>query len=594
MTLYAAALRKRIDIAAGTLPADIVVSGGEVFNLYAGTIERRDLLIAGDRIAALVEPGSATVGESTRVIDASGAYVMPTLIDSHFHIGGTHLSVGQLAKALLAVGTSCIATDLYEIYTVSGLAGVRSALDEAASAGLRILYLAPVHLLGLESIGSFKWNVTAQDFSEMLDWPETVGIMEPAANFVLQKHDQILEIIGKAQHLGKVFAGHAPGLSGNMLQAYISLGASSDHESKRIGEVTEKLRLGMAAMLRNGSAAPDLPDLIGAPADYPELFRWMMMCSDEVDPHDLLTRGHMNGNVRLAIKAGIPPVAALQMASLNVAEYYNLSADLGVIAPGKKADFMVVESLETMSPKNVVVNGVVLDEASSSDARATGARPANLAMSEVNIHKVVEPADFMIPSDAEEGDIIAVRVIEVENGSLISKSAVENLTSRGGHIRFDVDADVIPLAILDRNQGSGRIANGFVKGMGIKNGAVASTYCHPYHNLAVLGDSLEDMALAANTVKGIGGGIVVVQDGKVAEVWELPIAGVMSEEPLEDAAASFERINGAIKALGSPMDSPVLSISFVALPTIPALGMTDKGLFDVESGTFLSVVVDKA
>lgn len=592
MTLYADALRKRIDIAAGVLPADIVVAGGAVFNLYAGTIEHRDVLVAGDRFAAIVEPGSSPIGENTRVIDASGAYVMPTLIDSHFHIGGTHLSVGQLAKALLAAGTSCIATDLYEIYTVSGPAGVRSALDEAKEAGLRILYLAPVHLLGLETIGSFNWDVKAQDFSEMLDWPETVGIMEPAANFVLQKNDQILEIIGKTQELGKVFAGHAPGLSGNMLQAYISLGASSDHESKRVGEVTEKLRLGMAAMLRNGSAAPDLPDLAGAPVEHPELFRWMMLCSDEIDPHGLLTRGHMNGNVQLAIEAGIPAMAAVQMASLNVAEYYSVSSDLGVIAPGKKADFMVVENLETMRPKQVVVGGVALDDDRLRTSEPAMTRSANIALSEVKIDKEMTAADFMIPSEKAEGARVTVRVIEVENGSLISKSSTEDLTSVGGNIRFDVDADVLPLAILDRNQGSGRIANGFVKGMGIKNGAVATTYCHPYHNLAVLGSSADDMALAVNTLRGMGGGIVVVRDGAVAEAWDLPIAGVMSEESLEDAAASFERINSAIKALGCPMDSPVLSISFVALPTIPALGMTDKGLFDVDRGAFLDVVVD--
>jgi adenine deaminase len=581
-----------MDVALGSRPADVIVRGGRVVNLFLATVEQADVLIADGRVAGLVDPGTATAGDATQVVDADGSYVCPGLIDAHFHMGGSHLPVAELARALLARGTTAIATDLYEIYTVGGPPGVRAALDEAAEARLKLLFLPPVHLLGLEGYGTFGWDVSAADMAEMLAWDEAVGIMEPPAAVVLARHPGVLDLVADTTRRRKTFAGHAPGMTGRDLQAYLAVGASSDHESRTAEEALAKLRRGMRTMMRQGSAAPDLPALIEMARDHPASTRWMMLCSDEVDPADLSAHGHMDTKVRMAVAAGVDPVVALQMSSLNTAEYFG-AGHLGAVAPGRAADLVLVDDLRAFRPRLVLSDGVVVARDGVPVAQAAPRDPAPSLRSHIRVPRPLRPADFPLPAPAGSGDgaVVAARVIGVEDGSLVSLPLRRDLPVRDGVVAAAPQDDVLHIAVVERHRATGRIGRAFTSGFGFRSGAVAMTYCHVYHNMLVVGATPEAMAAAANVLRELGGGIVVVDgDGGVTASWALPIVGVIGDQPLDAAQPAFQAVNDAIRDLGCPLTSPVLALSFVALPTIPAYGLTDRGLYDVAADAFVDVV----
>lgn len=587
-------LNAMMDVAVGKRAADLIVRSGRVVNFFTHEVEEVDVLVAGERVAALVPPGSADVGAETVVIDAADNYVTAGLIDSHFHMGGSHLPVPELASALLARGTTAIATDFYEIYTVGGPEGVREALSQAAGTGLKALFLAPAHLLGLEDYGTFGWDVKVDDFLEMLEWPETVGVMEPPASVVLARKPDVLEVIAKNMKLGKAFAGHAPGLVDRRMQAYLTVGASSDHESQTESEAVAKLRRGMRPMMRQGSAAPDLPELVGMINRYPDSRRWMMVCSDEVDPGDLVRKGHMDEKVRMVVDAGVDPLTALELASVNVAEYFGRSLELGAIAPGRRADMVLVEDLNDFRAATVIADGKVVAENGSPVSQRGPVEVSERLRSTINLRQPLVASDFEVAApDGSDGEV-AVRVIGVEDGSLISVPLERNLSISDGIVQPSLEEDILRIAVVERHHGSGRIGRSFVNGFGFDSGAVAMTYCHVYHNMLVVGADAGDMALAGNELADLGGGIVVVRDGEVIARWSLPIVGVIGDRSLEEAQPAFDEVNRAIKSLGCKLSSPVLALSFVALPTIPAYGLTDRGLYDVDDDSFVETIVGTA
>ncbi len=584
-------LNRLMDVAIGERAPDLVVRGTKLINLHLHEVEEVDILVASDRIAAVVDAGTAETGEATTVIQADGAFAVPGLFDAHFHMGGSHLPVVGLADALLARGTTAIATDFYEIYTVAGPEGVRQALGEVAETGLKAKFLAPLHLLGLETVGTFGWDVKAEDFIEMLSWPETIGVMEPPASIVLARHPDVLRVISHLRDLGKTLAGHAPGLVDRSMQAYLTVGASSDHESQTEPEAVAKLRRGMQPMMRKGSAAPDLPALVSMVHHHPQATRWMMVCSDEVDPGDLVRTGHMDEKVRMVIDAGVDPITAVALASVNVAEYFNLSTDLGTIAPGRRADIVLVKDLDDFRADVVVADGAVVSRAGQPVSPTTEFDVADRIRSRVNLQRELVSDDFHYSVD-DSARTARMRVIGVEDGSLVSSPLEGELPVIKGVVQPSIPDDVLNIAIIERHKGSGRIRRAFASGFGFHGGAVAMTYCHVYHNVLVVGASPGDMALAANTVADLGGGIAVVRDGQVVASWALPIVGVISDQPLDQAQPAFDAVNEAITSLGCKLTSPVLSLSFVALPTIPAYGLTDLGLYDVLSGEFRDPVLE--
>ncbi len=570
--------------AMGQAPADLVLRGGRVADLYLGDVVEADVHLAAGRIVAVTERGAAAHPE-TPERDVAGGLICPGLIDAHYHIGGSHLAVGELAHALLRRGTTAIATDFYEIYTYAGPEGVREALDELAECGVAPLFLPPVHLLGLEVHGTFNWSVSADDMALMLGWPETVGINEPPAAVVLSEQPEVLDLVERTVGSGKLLAGHAPGMVGRELQAYASVGASSDHESQTASEALTKLRAGVRTMMRHGSAAPDMPALIAMARDHAGSTRWMMLCSDEVDPRDLATNGHMDHKLRLAIQAGVDPLVALQMCSLNVAEYYRVDHLRGSVTAGRAADLVVVDNLETFEPRLVISGGQIRNESFQSG----GGGVSPLLRSRVRLPTELGEPQLLL---AAGGPSARVRVITVRDGSLVSEAGVERVEADAGYLRADVGRDLLHIAVVERHTGSGRVGKAFTHGFGLKRGAVAMTYCHVYHNLLLVGVDVRSMVAAARELERLGGGIAVADGDTLLRSWSLPIVGVIGDEPLSKAEEHFVAINEALKDLGCQLAAPVLALSFVALPTIPELGLTDKGLYDVPRAAFVAPVLD--
>ena len=575
-----------MDVAMGLRPPDLLVSGGRVVNVYTREIEYADIAIVGDRIAGVLPPGVVSSGE---VLDVTGLLICPGLIDAHFHVGGSHMDVQHLAEALLARGTTAVATDLYEIYVAGGPEAVRFALDEAARAGLTVLFVPPAHLIGLEDVGTFAWDVKADDMREMLAWPETVGINEPPASAVIARVPGLLELLDETIRSNKVVVGHAPGEVGGPLQAYVSAGADSDHESRDETEALAKLRVGMRPMMRHGSASPDMEQLVGLALRYPASSRYMMFCSDEIDPGDLSRDGHMDTKLRVAVGVGLDPTVALEMATINVAEYYGVTAHIGSIAPGRRADLVMVRDMDDFRPSVVMAGGRVVGE--SGFETPPGPSPAfpESLHSHVDLAGPVLSEWFELRAHDRDSEMVRARVFGVRDGTLVSDALERDLRVREGIVLPDSDADVLSMAVLERHHGSGRIGRGFVHGFGFRHGAVAMTYCHVFHNLLVIGTSDEEMAAAARLVAEDDGGVAVVSGDRTLGRWRLPVVGVLDDRPLADVAPAFAQVNDALRSIGCPLASPILSLSFVALPTIPAYGLTDRGLFDVSEQEFVDV-----
>jgi adenine deaminase len=561
----------------GERPLDLILRGGRLLDVYRSRWIHGDVAVSGGRIAGI---GDVPV-EAARELDCRGRFVVPGLVEPHFHAGGSHLTPRRLAAALLARGTTTSVCDFQEHFTVAGAAAVRSAIDEAAEAGLRILYLVPIQAWIGRRLGTSGHLATA-DLRELLAWPETVAINEPPAAAVLTADPATLEIIAEALARGLIFSGHAPEVHGRDLAAYAATGASSDHESGAAHDAWEKLGLGMKVIMREGSASPDLDALVELARIQPHALRHMMLGTDEVDPVDLVELGHMDHKIRRAVAAGVDPIAAIQMATLNPAEYYRVDHEVGSLAPGRAADILVLDHVEDFAIEHVIASGRFV-EAKRYEEPSGRPRPEN----PMELGGPLTEGTFAVPAS---GASAMVRVIEIEDGNLVSGAGSASLPVRDGSVACDPARDLAKLSVIDRYEGSRRIGTAIVRGFGLREGAVATTYAHPYYALMALGASEAAMARAGNRLAELGGGIVVVDGERTVHEWALPVVGVFSDEPLPIVRRDFEAINEAIRSLGCPLRSPVLALSFAALTTIPAYGLTDRGLYDTATGTFVHVV----
>jgi adenine deaminase len=575
-------IERLIDAALGRTELDLVVRGGRLLDVYRGQWIDGDIGIAGDRI---VRFGARDL-EGREVLDATGQWVVPGFFEPHFHAGGSHLAPWRLAEALLARGTTSTVCDFQEHYAVVGVDASRSALDEARQAGLRLWYLAPIQAFVTDELGVAGRRMRKDDLLEMLSWPETVAINEPPPGPVLGKNRDALEVIAATLAAGKIYTGHAPKFSGQTLQAYAATGASSDHESTEAGEAWEKLGLGMAVMMRQGSACPDLEALVGLAVEHPGAARHMMLATDEVDPVDLADEGHVDARVRYAVRRGVDPVIAYQMVTINSAQYYRKDHEVGSLAPGRYADLVILDDPEACTVDRVLAGGRLVGAYPTPPPDPAG-RPAGIR-SRITLPGPLGPEDFRVPVDAPTA---RVRVVEVADGSLISRAGEAELAAVDGSLAADPGRDLAKMAVIEGFSGAGGRSIAFTHGFGLHEGAVATTYVHPYYNVLVVGTDDDSMAQAGNRLAELGGGIVVVRGGQIVREWLLDEVGVFSNEPLATVRDEFAAMNEAIRSLGCPFKAPVLALSFVALPTIPAYGLTTKGLYDVNRGQFVPGVL---
>jgi adenine deaminase len=557
-------LARLISVAKGETPADLVLANARVVNVFTGEVEPGDVAIYQDRIA-----GVGSYQQAKEVLDLGGRYLAPGLIDGHVHLESSMLDVGQYARAVVPRGTLAMVTDLHEIANVCGREGMRYVLDCARRLPLELFLMAPscVPATHLETSGA---TIGPEDIGQILRWRECIGLGE-VMNFpgVLGGDAGVLSKINSAR--GRVVDGHAPGLSGKDLTAYIAAGIYSDHESVSLEEAKEKLRQGMYVMIREGSSEKNLAALLPLVTD--KTYKRCMLVVDDRSCVDLLGDGDIDGVVRQAIGRGLDPVRAIQLATINTAQYFGLKR-LGAIAPGYLANLIVFDELSRLKIEMVFYRGrlVARDGESLFPAYQLSGRGLT---DTVNI-KPFAVAALKLRASGE-----AQPVIEVVPGQIITRRRLEKVRVADGVVVPDTERDILKLVVVERHRATGNIGLGLVTGFGLKRGALASSIAHDSHNIVAVGTSDEDIFSAVKEIERLHGGLVAAAGGRVLASLGLPIAGLLADEPLEVVVAGLARLEKLAGDLGAGLKSPFAALSFLALPVIPELRLTDLGLVDV-------------
>ncbi|MFQ5762351.1 MAG: adenine deaminase [Candidatus Bathyarchaeia archaeon] len=566
------------EVALGKAPADLVVRGGTVVNTYTRTLERADVAVKNDRIVTVGEVQHC-IGQRTHILSAEGKYLTPGLIDAHVHVAGFHVTLTELARALIPHGTTAITTDFYEMAAVAGVKAVRFCLQEAAETSLKVLFLVPVLAYMQNRPFGFTGRFSAKDLKDLVKWPEALGLCEPQPQYT---GDPIIrDAMKETLALGKIIEGHACELSSQELDAYLTLGASSDHESTSAEEASAKVRLGMRILVREGSAAADLERVIRAVGQGGADPRLFMFCTDEETPVDLWTLGHMDHKIRMTIEAGVSPVAAVQMATLSAAEYLRVDHGLGSISPGKTADILLVDDLDKFTVSAVIADGKLAARNGQVLSSIKTPRYPRFMRGVVALRRELHPSDFAVKVTGRVG-AVRVRIIGVKEGYLISERLERELKVTNGVVQPVPEHDVLKISDIERHNASGRMGTAFISGFGLKEGAMACTYSPVCQNLVVLGADDADMALAVNELKRIGGGFIVVGGGKILHKLKMSILGIMSDKPLEDVKGHFDVMHDTLRRLGCSLKAPFLTLAFMAYPPIPTYKISEYGLVEVD------------
>ena len=552
-----------VRIARGEAPADLLLRNAQVFDAFSGSFFEGDVAVAEGTIVGF----GAT--DARRTVDLEGAALVPGFIDAHLHLESSQLTPAEFARAVLPHGTTAVVADPHEIANVLGLAGIRYLLDASEDLPLRAFLMAPscVPATLLETAGA---RLSSRDVADILTWKRVIGLGEVMnVPGVLAGDSDLRDKLACAK--GRPIDGHAPGLSGPDLWAYLVAGPQSDHECTTLAEAKEKLQAGMHILIREGTTARNLAALLPLLTSASGPF--VHFSTDDRGPETLLSEGHIDDLVRKAIKGGAPPEVALAAATIHTARAYGLCG-LGAIAPGYRADLIVLSDLVSVRVAQVYASGQLVAEA----GRCVAALPAAALPPPAHPMRVdARSVSFRIPL---AGGV--TRVI----GVIPSQVATEDLRvvprARDGEVWADPSRDLLKLAVVERHAGTGNVGLGLVRGFGLRRGALASTVAHDSHNAILVGTNDEDMRVALDVLLRAGGGQVVVAEGRVQALLPLPIAGLLSDRPLADVAAAARDLGRAARTLGCALPDPFMALSFLALPVIPRLKLTDRGLVDVE------------
>lgn len=563
-------LKQRILAARGKIPPDLVLTGGTLVNVFTGTLMNLDVALFDGVIVGLGNYDGPR-------FDVRGQYIAPGLIDGHVHLESTMLTPPEFARAVVPRGTTAVVVDPHEIANVLGTRGIDYILSASEGLPLDIFVMLPscvpaTHLetsgaaLGPAELKKYRRRPRVLGLAEMMNFPGvTSGVTEVLEKVALFADDPV--------------DGHAPRLSGPDLQAYRLAGIGSDHECTQLAEAQEKLALGFRLMIREGSQAKNLRDLL--PAVTPVTAHRTLLVSDDCHPADLLERGHIDHLVRKAISLGLDPITAITMASLNAAEYFRLS-DRGAVAPGYIADLVILDDLEKFRVNKVLKNGRLVAE--KGQLREDVALPASSPPESAMHVRGLAQESFQIPARDKR-----VKVIRLVPGQILTNKAVLPTPVRDGQVVADIKEDVLKLAVIERHHRTGNIGLGLVQGFGLQQGALASSVAHDSHNIIVVGTNDADLLRAAEHLIALGGGLAVIANGQVIADLPLPVAGLMSPESLETVAAQHVRVRAASHDLGGVLADPFMALSFLALPVIPELKLTDLGLVDVDRFQIVSL-----
>ncbi len=576
------ALTRRIEVAAHRHPADLVIRGGRIVNVFSGDIIEADIAIVDGVIAGIGHY------EGLEMVDADGKYIIPGLIDGHVHIESSLLSPPEFAKVVLQHGVTSVITDPHEIGSVAGVDGIRYMLEQSEGLPMDQFVMLP-SCVPATSFESSATCLTAQDLEPFYNHPRVLGLAEVMDYGALAGADSgMMEKIASAHINGKRIDGHAAGIAADQLGVYAAAGIRTDHECINADEARQRLELGMYVMIREGTATKDLEALL--PAVTPYNSRRCVFVTDDKLTDDLLDEGSVDHNVRLAIRYGLPPVTAIQMATLNTAECFGLR-DRGAVAPGYIADLVLLDDLEQLTIHSVYKNGrpVVTERQLHQElfpAPAQNTTDAGAALSRCHMAPLAS-ADLKLPLSSEQ-----CHIIEIIPNSIVTRHTIESVDVTDGYFTPSTERDLLKMVVAERHHATGHIGRAIVKGFALKRGAIVSTVAHDSHNLIAAGASDEELLLAIRHVTDMHGGLAVVDGDQVLASLPLSIGGLLSELPYEQVYIQLKQLKSALMHIGAASHfDPFLTLSFLALPVIPTLKLTDLGLFDFEQGCHINIEV---
>ena len=587
--------RALVNCAMGRMPADIVIRGGTWACVQSGEfMQPTDVAILRHRIAYVGEDASHTIGRQTRIIEAHGYYLVPGLLDAHMHVESGMLTVTEFVRAVIPHGTTGMFIDPHEIANVFGLRGVRLMVDEAQRQPIHVFVQMPSCVPsapGLETPGE---TIGPNEVAEAMTWPGIIGLGE-MMNFpgVSSGDDKVLAEIAVTRQANKIIGGHYASMDlGLPFHGYVAGGVQDDHEGTRLEDAIQRVRQGMRVLLRYGSAWHDVAAQAPAIIKNGLNSNRFLLCTDDSHCETLVNEGHMDRVVRHAIEQGISPMTVLQMATINTAEYFEVSRDLGLIAPGRFADILLVKDLNNFMPDMVMSKGQVLAEKGKLSVKLPPMDYPDWVMHSVHIPKPLTPSDFSLKlPGASTPNNVTANVIGIIENQAPTKHLRIPVEVVGGEVKTDIKKDLAKIAIIERHHNTGVIQLGLVKGFGFSAScAVASTVAHDCHHMIVVGTDDSAMATAANSLAVMGGGQVVVKEGKIIGKVNLPIAGLMSNEPAPIIAKKVATVLEGFKACGCQLHNPNMQLSLLALVVIPELRISNLGLVDVNQFDFIPVL----
>ena len=582
-----------VEVAAGRAPADLVIRNGRWVNvLTREVVDGIDVAVRCGRIACITEDAGYCTGAGTRVIEAEGRFLVPGLTDAHMHVESSMCTITEYVRAVLPHGTTAIFADPHEIANVFGLDGVRMMVAEAAAMPIHVFIQMPSCVPsapGLETPGA---RITPAEVAEAMTWPGVIGLGEMMNFPGLAANDPAMRAeVAAAMRAGKTVGGHyaSPDL-GRPFHGYVAGGPADDHENTREVDAVERARRGLRPMLRLGSAWHDVAAQITAVTERGLDPRQFILCTDDVHAATLVREGHMDRVLRHAVALGCDPLAALQMMTINTAQHFGVERDLGCLAPGRCADLVLADSLDDFAAGLVITGGEVAAEEGKLLLELPAWRHEPRYRQSVHLARLATAEDFAAPAGRQDGTVTA-NVIGVVENQAPTRHLTAELTVRDGVAQPDPANDVLPLALVERHRGAGTVVNGFVRGFGFRGRcAAASTVAHDSHHLLVTGTCAEHMAQAVNALADAGGGVVVVRDGRVTALVELPIGGLMSDQPAGVVARKSASVMRAMRDCGCALNNGYMQLSLLALVVIPELRISDLGLVDVARFAHVPVI----
>lgn len=570
-------IKNTIETGLGMHTCDLKIENVKLVNVFSGEVYPTNIYVKNKRIVS-IDPSADLAAK--KVLDGKGQYALPGLIDAHMHFESTMLSPEALASVVVPQGTTTMCADLMEIANVAGEEGLRAMLQSMNRLPYRMLIEVSSRVPtapGLETTGAV---LGAEEVANIMEWEESVSLGELDPSKILFVKDEYIKKVADTLAKRKLVNGHAIGRLGQELNVYASSGISDDHECVNTNEMIERLKVGMKVFIREGSSERNVDELIRGVIEHQLDTSNLMFCTDDKHAREIQVEGHINYNVSRAIDLGLDPMKAIQIATVNSAKHFRMEDEIGSITPGRLADIILVEDWREIKPSVVIFEGNVVAENGKLLEECKVEEYPEWLKHTVILKNPITAESFAVPSKKQDGST-KIHLIDLIPRQIINHHVLEEMQVKNGKIQVNIEKDILKLAVVERYGKNGNVGVGFVRGFELKKGALAYSMSHDHHNIVVVGTNDEDMALAVNEVARLNGGLSVTCGGKILNSMELPIGGLMSEKPAEEVMAQLDILNADAKALGCGMDAPFMSLSFISLPTVPDLGLTDLGLVDV-------------